>query len=54
MQFITNENKKYILVVNSKKNIDLDYQLLLLLFLKKRGFAPAKYGDLLTQLKIED
>ena len=35
-------------------DIDLDYQLLLLLFLKKRGFAPAKYGDLLSQLKIED
>jgi len=31
-----------------------DYQLLVLLSLKKRGFAPIKYGDLLTLLKIED
>lgn len=30
----------------------VDYQLLTLLFLKRQEYAPAKYGDLLSELKI--
>lgn len=47
VQLINRAGVKFILVLNN-------YQLQVLLHIQNGGYAPVKYGDLLTALKIED
>ena len=41
-------------MLNSKFEFNLDYQLLILLYIQKHGFKKVSIADLLSDLKIDD